>query len=118
MYCLWKSQGVTVHPWRKDIVMGAVIEDQHLYISLQSEEEWEGRLVFDTPRSAHYLNMPLDWPRINQFPEWYTVSPAGKYEFSSGNSRETRVFTGKELAEGLPFRMAPGELYRFRVSDF
>jgi hypothetical protein len=24
MYCLWKTQGVTIQPWRDDVILGAV----------------------------------------------------------------------------------------------
>jgi len=117
MYCLWKSQGTTLHPWREDLLAGAVVEDQILHISLRAEGEWEGRLAFDLPRSEQNMLMPLDWPRINQFPEWYTVSPGKKYEVSQGNSKRTRVYSGEELAKGLPVKLTPGELLRIEVSE-
>lgn len=31
--------------------------------------DWERKLVFDTPRHKTILNLPLDYLRINQFPE-------------------------------------------------
>ena len=117
MYCLWKSQGTQVHPWREDLMAGAVLEDQNLYIALRAKRNWEGRLVFDTPRSAQNMRMPLDWPRINQFPEWYTVSPGLSYEVTQGNSRQSNVYSGEELAEGLPINLVPGKLLRIRVSE-
>ena len=117
MYCLWKSQGTQVHPWREDLMAGAVLEDQNLYIALRAKRNWEGRLVFDTPRSAQNMRMPLDWPRINQFPEWYTVSPGLSYEVTQGNSRQSNVYSGEELAEGLPINLAPGKLLRIKVSE-
>jgi hypothetical protein len=116
MYCLWKSQGTSVHPWREDVLTGAVMEDQTLHVSLQAEKEWGGRLVFDTPRSAQYLNMPLDWPRINQFPEWFTVSPEKNYQVSTGKSGESKVYSGEELAKGIPVKLPPGKLLRIEVS--
>ena len=117
MYCLWKSQGTNVHPWREDLLLGAVLEDQILHISLRAEGEWEGRLAFDTQRSAQNMLMPLDWPRINQFPEWYTVIPGKKYEVSQGNTNRGMVYSGEELAKGLPVKLKPGELLRIEVSE-
>ena len=120
MYCLWKSQGTTLHPWRKDLLAGAHLEDSVLYISLRAEGEWEGRLVFDTPRSKQNMHMPLDWPRINQFPEWYTVSPGKKYEVSMGTpgSREKRgIYSGEKLARGLSVKLTPGEQLRIKVLE-
>ena len=117
MYCLWKSQGTSVYPWREDLVAGAHLEDQRLNISLQAEGEWEGRLVFDTPRSSLNMKMPLDWPRINQFPEWYTVSPGLKYRVAQGTSGHSKIYSGEELAKGIPVKLAPGELLRIEVSE-
>ena len=120
MYCLWKSQGTTLHPWRKDLLAGAHLEDSVLYISLRAEGEWEGRLAFDTPRSKQNMQMPLDWPRINQFPEWYTVSAGKKYEVSMGTpgSREKRgIYSGEELARGLSVKLTPGEQLRIKVLE-
>ena len=102
MYCLWKSQGTTLHPWRDDLLAGAHLDDQILYISIRAEEEWEGRLSFDIPRSVQNMNMPLDWPRINQFPEWYTVDPGKKYDVSLGSFKSSKVYSGEELAKGYP----------------
>jgi len=130
MYCLWKSQGTHVHPWREDLLVGSVLEDQILYIALRAEGDWEGTLVFDIERSLQNMHMPLDWPRINQFPEWYTVSPHKEYNvildepsFSRGYNKEQikvsgRVFNGEELAKGLPIKLASGELLRIKVSQF
>ncbi len=117
MYCLWKSQGTNVHPWREDLLAGALVEDQILYLALRAKRDWEGRLVFDTPRSAQNMRMPLDWPRINQFPEWYTVSPDKKYSVSQGNSKHSRVYSGEELAMGLSIKLEAGELLRIKVSE-
>ncbi len=126
MYCLWKSQGTTLQPWREDLLLGAVREaqdpeNQTLYIALRAEGEWEGCLVFDLPRSEQYMHMPLDWPRINQFPEWYTVSPDKNYQVSVGNSSRSRVYSGvysgEELAGGLALKLAAGELLRMEVSE-
>ncbi len=126
MYCLWKSQGATLQPWREDLLLGAVLEGQDpenqvLYIALRAETEWEGRLAFDLPRSVQYMHMPLDWPRINQFPEWYTVSPDKHYQVTLGNSSRSKVYTGvysgEELARGLALKLKPGELFRMEVSE-
>ena len=101
MYCLWKSQGTSLHPWREDLLAGAVLDDNTLHISLRAEGEWEGRLAFDTKRSVENMKMPLDWPRINQFPEWYVVIPGASYKVTIGNSRRSTVYSGEALARGL-----------------
>ena len=117
MYCLWKSQGIQLHPWREDLLGGAVLEDRTLHISLKANKEWEGTLVFDTPRSARQMKMPLDWPRINQFPEWYTVSPGINYQVIMDDSRQGRVYTGEALSNGIRVKLSPKEMLRIRVLE-
>ena len=80
MYCLWKTQGVTAYPWRSDLQIGAVLDKDDLLINITLEKDWDGVLKFDTPRHQTIMHMPLDWPRINQFPEWFTIGKNGNYE--------------------------------------
>ncbi|NHE57382.1 hypothetical protein G9Q97_11225 [Cyclobacterium sp. GBPx2] len=101
MYCLWKSQGLTARPWSRQLYMGAIPKENGLLITLLTEEPWKGKINFDVPRHQEIFRLPLDYPRINQFPEWFTISPDKKYQvnFPSGETRQT--YTGKELLEGL-----------------
>jgi hypothetical protein len=80
MYCLWKSQGVSAHPWREDVRVGAVRDGDGVAISVSADTPWSGRLVFDRPRAQENLRLPVDWPRINQFPEWFTVRAERSYD--------------------------------------
>ncbi|WP_439482524.1 hypothetical protein [Cyclobacterium plantarum] len=101
MYCLWKSQGLTARPWSRQLYMGAIPKENGILITLLSEEPWKGKINFDVPRHQEIFRLPLDYPRINQFPEWFTISPEKKYQvhFPSGETRQT--YRGKELLEGL-----------------
>jgi len=121
MYCLWKSQGTSVHPWREDLLAGAHLEDHTLHLALRAKRNWEGRLVFDTPRSVQNMNMPLDWPRINQFPEWYTVSPEKTYSVTQGKNgrgrEKSHIYIGEELANGLSLKLAPDQEFHITVSE-
>ncbi len=97
MYAFWKTQGVTVQPWREDLQLGAVREaDGVLRVRLSSEFPWDGRLCFDRPRHRLYFHMPFDYPRINQFPEWFTVEPASRYEIQPQGGKPS-VVEGKQL---------------------
>jgi len=115
MYCLWKSQGTTFSPWRGDLVAGAVFEDNTLYLSIQSETIWEGSITFDTPRSKEILKLPVDWPRINQFPEWYTVNTENQYQVLNHNSNSIEIYSGKDLVEGIPFRVSPERVLQLEI---
>jgi hypothetical protein len=107
MYSLWKTQGTYVRPWRKDVTWGAVEQDGGLVIAARAEEPWSGKLVFDLPRHREYMRLPMDYPRINQFPEWFTVESNATYTVAQG--RQTRTMTGSELRAGLDVRLDQGE---------
>lgn len=102
MYCLMKTKGLTIQPWREDVVFGAYLEDNVLYIAMRSGEDWEGALHFGEERRKAILNLPMDYPRINQFPEWYILDPGKEYRVSGLTSRSLKIISGQELSEGLP----------------
>jgi hypothetical protein len=115
MYCLWKTQGVTIQPWRQDIVLGADRSSDELKIIIKAEEPWQGRLIFDVPRHKTNMHLPLDWPRINQFPEWWTVQPDKNYPVYELPSQPPKTYTGQQLHEGIPLDLQPGVTRCFRV---
>ena len=93
MYALLKTQGCRIEPWRSDVRVGAVRDGDRLYLSLTAEQAWSGKLVFDRPRHKTLMHLPLDYPRINQFPEWFTL-PASIHP------------------EGVPVAISPGQELR------
>jgi hypothetical protein len=97
MYALWKQQGVTARPWRPDLKLGAAQRDGKLYVTIQSDWPWEGKLIFDSPRHKTTMKMPEDYPRINQFPEWFTVQPKRTYVVDHGE--KTQHVQGSALSE-------------------
>ncbi len=101
MYCLWKTKGLTIRPWRKDVIFGAVQDGDTLKITMRAEKDWQGRLIFDIPRHKTFMRMPLDWPRINQFPEWFTVEAERSYVGHDLTSDSKTILTGKQLHEGV-----------------
>jgi hypothetical protein len=76
------------------------------------------------------MGMPIDYPRINQFPEWFTVDATLRYNvkirkvgmINNGRGaayqqlKEKRVrYSGKELIEGLPVKLKKGEMIWMEV---
>ncbi|MBI4324377.1 MAG: hypothetical protein HY674_03860, partial [Chloroflexi bacterium] len=108
MYALWKTQGVTVQPWRADVRFGAAREGSAVYLCLTADQPWEGRLVFDRPRHKLLMRLPLDYTRINQFPEWFAVEANARYQVKLGQGR-TLDKTGAQLAEGVAVQLKAGE---------
>jgi hypothetical protein len=119
MYALWKTQGVSAAPWRDDLRLGAVRgADGGLILSLSVEWPWSGTLRFDRPRHKAVMHLPLDYPRINQFPEWFTVDPLAKYEVRVGDG-PARVVEGAALYD-YPLSLRPETPVRLsliRVED-
>lgn len=115
MYALWKTQGTHASPWRKDIKWGAVEYKNGILLTLSAEEMWEGRLYFDIPRHKENLNLPSDWPRINQFPEWFTVDRAKTYAVTING--EKQYHSGAELATGLDMSLEAGQTIVITVCE-
>ena len=114
MVTLWRTQGLHLEPWREDLRVGAVLDGDTLRVSLAADAPWTGRLMFDQPRHRECLRLPIDYPRINQFPEWFTVEREQPYQldWSDGSGGLRR---GAELAAGLPITLSAGRERRLAV---
>ena len=115
MYSLWKTQGATVQPWRADVILGAEKIENETYFVLTAETDWEGKLVFDAPRHKTILNLPIDYPRINQFPEWFTAEDEKEYSVISSQKTLAGEYIGKQLVDGIPVKLKAGEKLVFAV---
>ncbi|EON78189.1 hypothetical protein ADIS_1386 [Lunatimonas lonarensis] len=107
MYSLWKTQGTTLEPWEKNVFLGAELDGDELEISLMSEHSYSGLLKFDFPRHRVHFNLPIDYPRINQFPEWFVVEEDISYLVHFVNEGKTRNYLGKDLLAGIPIELQP-----------
>ncbi len=114
MYALWKTQGLTIEPWRADVRFGAVRDGGTLYVCVTVDRPWKGRLVFDRPRHKVLMHLPLDYTRINQFPEWFTAWPEARYQVKVGGQR-ARTLSGTQLISGLPVSLGGGETLLIQV---
>jgi hypothetical protein len=101
MYALWKTQGTYIEPWREDVRFGASRKDGKLYLVVTAEKPWKGRVRFDVPRHREYLKLPIDYTRINQFPEWFTVDKDESYTVRRVAAPDPETRSGTELSEGL-----------------
>jgi hypothetical protein len=116
MYALWKTQGITAAPWREDVQLGAARKpDGTLEVFLRSEWPWSGELRFDRPRHAEVFHMPVDYPRINQFPEWFVVRVDRDYTIATNGGPSQRI-RGKDL---MRYRLSveAGKALRLTISD-
>lgn len=109
MYSLWKTQGATVSPWHKDVIIGAEKDGEQIYFVLTADNDWQGKLTFDAQRHKTILNLPVDYPRINQFPEWFTAKEGEEYTLVSSQKGISGKYSGKQLLEGIPVNLSAGE---------
>ena len=117
MYSLLKTQGITIENWRSDVIFGAVEKEDGLLISISSNKPWKGKLIFDHSRHSKDLNLPYDWPRINQFQEWYTVKEDSKYEILNTADNQNDIFSGSELINGIELTLEEGKQYFIQVKE-
>ncbi|MDP3001621.1 MAG: hypothetical protein Q8N38_00610, partial [Bacteroidales bacterium] len=117
MYALWKTHGVHCSPWREDVKIGSELKDGKLYIAISSEKAWQGKLIFDYKRHKEILHLPIDYPRINQFPEWFTISSEKEYEFIDFYKKTKTQITGIELRNGIKLNIGMGEKYYIVVDE-
>lgn len=118
MYCLWKTGGTWLSPWRDDLEIGGVLKDSTLYLALTAAQDWSGSVMFDRERHREYLNMPQDWPRINQFPEYFTAHKGRDYIVSSGRRMKEKKVSGEELLNGYPVNLKAGETMKLIIRKF
>ena len=88
-----------------------------MFVVVEADSAWSGELRFDTPRHRDVLHLPWDWPRINSFPEWYTVEASREYRVRDLGARQPEHRRGDQLASGLAVRVRPGEQLRMVVTE-
>jgi len=117
MYCLWKTQGITLHPWNENLVYGAVNDNGIIKLAIYSEEDWTGKIHFDTQRHRTIFNLPLDYPRINQFPEWFTVKEDKNYEITGLEEKKTYNYCGTDLLNGINVSLKGGDKIYIEIKE-
>jgi hypothetical protein len=115
MYSLWKTQGAHIFPWCEDVIIGAEKTDDKIYFVVTAQTDWKGKLVFDAPRHKTILNLPIDYPRINQFPEWFTAIEGESYNIVSSKEQLSGEYSGKKLTEGIPIELGANEKVIFMM---
>ena len=105
MYSLWKTKGIHCSPWREDLKFGAETKEGELLISIKADSPWKGKLTFDRQRHKEILHLPIDYPRINQFPEWFIADREKKYVLVSSDQNLNGKYSGDELIEGITINL-------------
>ena len=115
MYCLWKTQGIRPLNWDPSLQLGAVAANGGVKIYVSHPKSWKGLLKFDGNRASTQMHFPWDYPRINQFQQWFTVDPTVQYRITNLSKGTSKIYLGKALLKGIPVELANGESVNFQV---
>lgn len=115
LFALYKAQGAFLSPLDPGVQLGAVREGDSLNLIVRTQAQWTGRLRFDIPRHREHWNMARNYPRLNEWPEWFTVEPNHAYTVSI-DDQPPRTCLGFELRDGLPLSLAAGTRALIRVT--
>ena len=115
MHNLWKSKGTYLQPWQPSAKLGAELKGDTLHLTITSSDRWQGRLIFDQARHTTQLKLPADWPRINQFPEWFTVSSGDQYQLIDVQGNDSRQFSGEALLDGIIINLNANEVKKLTL---
>jgi hypothetical protein len=114
LYGLSLTAGTHLEPWQPTVALGAVVDGPCLRVHLHTEQPWTGRLRFDTPRHQTNFDLAADYPRLNQWPEWWTVTPGQAYTVTMSDGL-TAHLDGAALADGLQLNLVPGVASQLQV---
>jgi hypothetical protein len=106
MWALMHTAGTYITDWRDDVMFGAVVQDSGIHVHLSSKKPWSGKLHFDYPRHRMHFGLKLDYPRLNHFPEWYTVEPTRLYEVVLDGRPLPQPLLGDDLVRGLDIELS------------
>lgn len=118
MYVMWKTQGARLEPWDRRVHLGAVRDGETgpVTMTVTADTAWTGVLRLDHPRHRDHLHLPLNYPRLNEWPEWFTVEHDRRYEVRLDDAPPVARL-GAELVQGLPMTLQAGQTMRIRVTD-
>ena len=112
IHTMLHTQNTIARPWRQGLQLGAAPCADGICIYMACDKPYEGRLEFDIPRHRLYMGFGRDWPRMNTVPEWFTVEPdETPYDVTTETTKShtSRSYTGRQLHEGLPIKLQPGQ---------
>ena len=118
IHTMLHTRNTIARPWQQGLQLGAAPVGDGICIYLNSEEPYEGKIMFDVPRHRLTMGFREDWPRMNAVPEWFTVEPdeAHVYRVHNIDVEATQNLTGAQLSKGLPVRIKPGNPQRLIVT--
>ena len=107
------SRGVRAVPCPDGLRLGGKQRGDRLYLSIRSEDDYRGRLLFDRPRNE-YPTATIDWARINEMPAWFVVRPEHDYSVRFDDCDPVPI-PGQTLINGIDMTVGAGQTRRIEV---
>jgi hypothetical protein len=63
------------------------------------------------------MHYPADYPRINQYQEWFVVEKDQTYQLNNVQARKLNKIKGNVLAKGLDVKVKAGETIFLEISS-
>lgn len=121
LIALMKTAGVRFAPWDSKIIFGSYQENDVLYVAVQANTKAVGRLRFDNQRWSEWLHLPMNLPRVNEWPVWWAAQPKATYQVEVTNEQGEKIDsstrTGAELIAGIPMGLSPGQMKYISISE-
>ncbi|MPY90559.1 MAG: hypothetical protein GEU99_21880 [Luteitalea sp.] len=116
LYALMQSRGVRPARWQPGMQVGAVQDNERLYLSLVAPSPTI--MQFDYARHRRVLNLDQNYVRLNEFPEWFVVDENTLYRLhpTTDPSREM-IRLGSELIEGVELSAGDWVVERAEPND-
>jgi len=108
LYSAWQSGGARLVPWSPSSTVGAERDGACIVTVIAAGRDWRGDLVFDIPRSSLTMHLPMNYPRLNEWPEWFTFEPGGAYRVEDLATGGVQVMDAATLGRGVPMDVRGG----------
>jgi len=108
LYAMWQTQGARLDPWEPGALLGAATDRGCLTLALAAGRDWSGRLIVDAPRHRLHFGLPLNYPRLNEWPEWFAAEPGRRYRVDDSGAELAGEHAGAALSGGLPLQLQAG----------
>ncbi len=115
LYSLSLTHGLLPDPWRPDVIVGAAVDGSCLEIAAGAEHEWEGRLRFDRPRWRENVRLPIDYPRLNEWPVGFVVDDSPGWQVLDYETGALSLLERDASGEGIPLHLDSGATVSLRV---
>jgi hypothetical protein len=115
LYSLSLTHGVLPEPWRPDVIVGAAADGPCLEIVAGAEQPWDGQLRFDRARYREHVRLPIDYPRLNEWPTGFVLDGAASWRILDRGTTTTTALTREALTQGLTLHLDGGSVTSLRV---